>query len=70
MKSTWQEVDEALRSIAERRAALDAEEAKWLREAEMLQLWRPLGRSRAGSLYGEHGGRDEMAERSGEEEAS
>jgi len=41
--NTWQQVDEALRSIADRRAALDAEEARWLREAELLQLWRPLG---------------------------
>ncbi len=39
----WQLVDEALRSIARRRAALDAEEARWLREAEKLKLWRELG---------------------------
>jgi hypothetical protein len=36
-------VDRALRDIASRRAALDAEEARWLREAEALQIWRPLG---------------------------
>ena len=36
-------VDLALRSIAQRRAALDAEEASWLREAERVQLWRALG---------------------------
>jgi hypothetical protein len=36
-------VDRALRQIAARRAALDAEEARWLREAEELQIWRPLG---------------------------
>ena len=39
----WRSVDRALRSIAKRRAALDADEARWLREAEALQIWRPLG---------------------------
>jgi hypothetical protein len=39
----WREVDEKLRTIAAHRAALDAEEARWLREAERLQIWRPLG---------------------------
>jgi len=39
----WQDVDRALRGIAERRAGLDAEEARWLREAEALQIWKPLG---------------------------
>ena len=39
----WRVVDTALRRIAQRRAALDAEEARWLREAEALQIWRPLG---------------------------
>ena len=39
----WRTVDRALRSIAQRRAALDADEAHWLREAEALQIWRPLG---------------------------
>ncbi|HEX7941871.1 MAG TPA: HNH endonuclease signature motif containing protein, partial [Gemmatimonadaceae bacterium] len=39
----WKAVDRALRSIRRRRAALDAEEARWLREAEALQIWRPLG---------------------------
>src|SRR5262252_2529641 len=39
----WKAVDRALRSIRRRRAALDAEEARWLREAEGLQIWRPLG---------------------------
>ena len=39
----WQEVDEQLRSLAVRRAALDAAEARLLREAERLQIWRPLG---------------------------
>ena len=39
----WWRVDQALRSLAQRRAALDAEEAQWLREAEACQIWRPLG---------------------------
>jgi hypothetical protein len=39
----WRVIDRALRDIASRRAALDAEEARWLREAEVLQIWRPLG---------------------------
>jgi hypothetical protein len=39
----WRVVDRALREIAARRAALDAEEARWLREAEELQIWRQLG---------------------------
>ena len=39
----WEEIDHALRSIAQRRAALDAEEAAWLREAERVQIWKPLG---------------------------
>src|SRR5215831_4189654 len=39
----WEQIDAALRSIAGRRAALDAEEARWLREAEAMQLWRRLG---------------------------
>ena len=39
----WRTVDRALRAIRQRRAALDAEEARWLREAEALQTWQPLG---------------------------
>jgi HNH endonuclease/RuvA, C-terminal domain len=39
----WRIVDRALREIAARRAALDAEEAQWLREAEALKIWRQLG---------------------------
>ena len=38
-----QTIDLALRSIAKRRAALDAEEARWLREAEAAHIWKPLG---------------------------
>jgi len=39
----WKEIHRTLRRIAKRRAALDAEEARWLREAERVQIWRPLG---------------------------
>lgn len=39
----WRAVDGALRAIAKRRAGLDAEEARWLREAVAMQIWRPLG---------------------------
>src|SRR5215475_15974203 len=39
----WRTVDRALRAIRHSRAALDAEEMHWLREAEALQIWRPLG---------------------------
>jgi hypothetical protein len=42
-KSDWQSVDRALRTLGCRRASLDAEEAHWLRRAEALQIWRPLG---------------------------
>jgi hypothetical protein len=42
-ENDWREVDQNLRTIARRRAALDADEARWLREAERLQIWRPLG---------------------------
>jgi hypothetical protein len=41
--SDWRRVDRALRTIRQRRAVLDAEEARWLREAEALEIWRPLG---------------------------
>ena len=36
----WARVDQKLRGIAARRAALDAEEANLLRDAEELKLWR------------------------------
>ncbi|MBC8070476.1 MAG: HNH endonuclease, partial [Deltaproteobacteria bacterium] len=42
-ENDWQSVDRALRTIARRRAGLDAEEARWLREAEALQIWEELG---------------------------
>jgi hypothetical protein len=37
----WRTVDRALRAIRQRRAALDAEEVRWLREAEAVEVWRP-----------------------------
>ncbi|HMG57280.1 MAG TPA: HNH endonuclease [Kofleriaceae bacterium] len=39
----WRTVDRELRSIAKQRCALDASEARWLREAEKLQIWKHLG---------------------------
>jgi hypothetical protein len=42
-RTDWKRVDLELRAIASKRAALDAAEARWLREAERLQIWRPLG---------------------------
>src|SRR5438270_2219665 len=39
----WREVDRELRGIAKRRAALDVEEARWLREAHRLRIWREVG---------------------------
>ena len=43
VNTTWREVDRALRQIARKRSALDADEARWLRDAEALQIWKPLG---------------------------
>ena len=40
---TWRTIDQELRSIAKRRAGLDAEEARWLRDMQKEQLWRHLG---------------------------
>jgi hypothetical protein len=42
-RGEWREVDRALRGIAKQRAALDADEARWLRDAERLKIWRELG---------------------------
>ncbi len=42
-QAEWARVDRKLRGIAARRAALDAEEAHLLREAEELKLWRAFG---------------------------
>jgi len=39
----WNALHQRLRSIAKRRAILDAEEARCLREAETIKLWRRLG---------------------------
>jgi hypothetical protein len=39
----WEHVDIALRTIAKRRGVLDALEAKWLREAIRVKIWREVG---------------------------
>ncbi len=39
----WRACDQRLRRNAKRRASLDAEECELLRDAERLQIWRPLG---------------------------
>jgi hypothetical protein len=39
----WQKVDQTLRVIAKRRAQLDVAEARLLREALALEIWKPLG---------------------------
>jgi len=41
------EIDRELRRIAKHRAALDVDEARWLREAGRLCIWRALGFSSA-----------------------
>ncbi len=43
----YREIDRQLRSIAKKRAGLDVEEARWLREAEKQRVWRKLGFSTA-----------------------
>jgi len=45
--SRYREIDRQLRAIAKKRASLDVEEARWLREAEQHQIWRNLGFSTA-----------------------
>jgi hypothetical protein len=42
-EKAWQSIDAQLRSIAARRAALDAEEARWLLEAQRADVHRHLG---------------------------
>jgi hypothetical protein len=42
-EAEWARVDQKLRGMASRRAALDAEEARLLRYAEELKLWRAYG---------------------------
>jgi hypothetical protein len=39
----WKVVHEALVDVAVRRAALDADEMRWLYEAEQLQIWKQVG---------------------------
>ena len=39
----WEQVHDALLRVGRARGALDADEARWLREAEQIQIWRPLG---------------------------
>jgi hypothetical protein len=41
-RSDWQSVDRALRELVHRRAGIDAEEARWLGEAEALEILRIL----------------------------
>ncbi|HEY5949574.1 MAG TPA: hypothetical protein VIV40_28965, partial [Kofleriaceae bacterium] len=43
----YREIDHQLRTIAKKKAGLEVEEAKWLREAERLRVWRKLGFSTA-----------------------
>ena len=45
--NSYREIDRQLRSIAKKRAGLDVEEARWLREAEKQRIWRKLGFSTA-----------------------
>ncbi|MBL8625768.1 MAG: hypothetical protein JNK64_30930, partial [Myxococcales bacterium] len=42
-KDDWREVDRTLRGLARRRAALDVEEAGWLRRARAAGVHRHLG---------------------------
>src|SRR5260221_1683284 len=42
-KSEWETIDRTLRGLAEQRAQIDAEEAKWLREADRVYIWREFG---------------------------
>src|SRR5580698_3432515 len=41
----WQQIDRALRALAKRRGALDAEEAQLLARALRGEIWRQLGRA-------------------------
>jgi 5-methylcytosine-specific restriction endonuclease McrA len=40
---SWREIDRNLQRVAKRRAALDAEELRWLREAVREEVWLELG---------------------------
>jgi hypothetical protein len=39
----WRTIDRTLRGLAQQRCALDAEEARWLRAAYRVQIWREVG---------------------------
>lgn len=41
--TSWKEIDRALQRIAKRRAALDAEEARWIRQAARAEIWLEVG---------------------------
>ena len=62
----WHSLHQRLRSIAQRRAALDAEEARCLRDAERVELWRGLGYVHMGEYlerelgYGPHAGAERL----------
>lgn len=62
----WHLLHQRLRGIATRRAALDAEEAQCLREADAMQLWRRLGYIHMGEYlerelgYGPHAGGERL----------
>ena len=65
----WQVLHQQLRAIVQRRAILDAEEARCLREAHATQLWRHLGYVHMGEYleremgYGPQVGRASCRER-------
>lgn len=62
----WREVDRRLRRIARHRAALDAEEARWLRMAVRLEVWRAVGQISMRAYledvlgYGPHGANERL----------
>jgi hypothetical protein len=62
----WHVLHQQLRKIAKQRAALDAEEARYLREAEAIRLWRRLGYVHMGEYlerelgYGPHAGAERL----------
>jgi len=39
----WREIDRELRALAKQYVTLDAEQLRWLREAERVRLWRHVG---------------------------
>ena len=40
LSTSWQDIDRRLQGLARQRAALDAEEARWLRAAYRIEIWR------------------------------